>query len=61
VSTRRGPDHQKEEATRSLWDLDGQHAPRKYRNKGRARGRDKKLTRRELEDAQIQTENDCDE
>jgi hypothetical protein len=39
--TKRGPDHQKREAKRSLWDQDGQHIPKKYRNKGKGRNKDK--------------------
>lgn len=44
----RGPDYQKREAKRSLWDMDGEHSS--YRNKGRGRGRDKKLTRQQFHD-----------
>lgn len=40
--SKRGPDHQKREAKRSLWDADGHHVPKKYRNKGRGRRKDKK-------------------
>jgi hypothetical protein len=46
--SKRGPDHQKREAKRSLWDMDGQHIPKKYRNKGKGRGKDKKLIQQEL-------------
>jgi len=41
-------DFQKREAKQSLWDNDGQHIKKKYRNKGKGRGKDKKLIRDEL-------------
>ena len=41
-------DHQKSEAKRSLWDRDGQHIPKRYRNRGRARGQDRQDIRAEL-------------
>ena len=47
----RGPDFQKQEAKQSLWDQDGQHIPKRYRNKGKGRGKDKRLTRQELDTA----------
>lgn len=43
------PDYQKQEAKRSLWDNDGQHEKKRYRNKGKARLKDKQLIRDELD------------
>lgn len=40
-----GPDYQKKEAKQSLWDMDGEHIPKRYRNKGKGRGKDKQLIR----------------
>lgn len=45
----RGPDYQKREAKRSLWDMDGEHVPKKYRNKGKGRGKDKQLIKEQLD------------
>lgn len=44
----RSPDFQKREAKKSLRDLDGVHAKKKHRNKGKGRGKDKRLIREEL-------------
>lgn len=49
--SKRGPDFQHEEATQSLWDMDGMHIPKRYRNKGKGRGKDKRLVRAELVDS----------
>lgn len=38
----RGPDYQKQEAKTSLWDMDGQHIKKRFRNKGKGRGKDKR-------------------
>jgi hypothetical protein len=46
----RNLDFQKREAKQSLWDMDGHHASKKSRNKGKGRGKDKKLIREELKD-----------
>lgn len=56
--TKRGPDHQKREAKQSLWDLDGHHAPKRYRNKGKGRGKDKRLVQRQYDELQEQAELD---
>lgn len=50
--SRRGQDFQKQEAVQSLWDMDGYHIPKRYRNKGKGRGKDKRLARSELLDFQ---------
>lgn len=46
--SKRGPDYQKQEAKRSLWDNDGEHVKKKSRNKNKGRGKDKRLIRDEL-------------
>lgn len=51
-------DYQKEEAKRSLWDLDGDHAPKRYRNKGKGRLLEKAEIREELKTL-INAENDA--
>jgi hypothetical protein len=57
----RGPDFQKHEAKRSLWDEDGQHIPKRYRNKSKGRFKDKQLIRTESAeiDADLTTQT-CD-
>jgi hypothetical protein len=49
--TKRYPDFQKAAAKNSLWDMDGQHVPHKYRVKGSGRNADKRLILEELQDA----------
>lgn len=46
--SKRGPDYQKQQAKRSLWDNDGFRVAHKYRERGRGRGRDKELIHAEL-------------
>lgn len=41
-------DFQKHSAVQSLWDMDGQHISKRYRNKSRGRQADKKLIKEEL-------------
>ena len=43
-------DFQKREAIQSLWDNDGQHTPKRYRNKGKGRQKDKVLVLNEQVD-----------
>jgi hypothetical protein len=43
--SKRGPDFQKREAKQCLWDQDGQHTAKRARNRGKGRGKDKKLVR----------------
>jgi len=40
-------DFQKREAKRCLWDQDGDHTKKRYRNKGKGRGKDKRLIKEE--------------
>jgi hypothetical protein len=59
-------DYQKEEAKRSLWDCDGSHIWKKYRNKGKGRNKEKADIRKEIADLtnQIRLDKDdqlCDE
>lgn len=49
--SKRGPDHQKREAKQSLWDMDGVHLWKSHRNKGKGRGKDRRLIRQELDEA----------
>lgn len=42
--SKRGPDFQKREAKRSLWEQDGTRVHKKYRNKSKGRQKDNKLT-----------------
>lgn len=42
--SKRTQDFQKQEAKGSLWENDGHHIPKKHRNKGKGRGKDKRLT-----------------
>lgn len=48
--SKKSPDHQKREAKRSLWDQDGEHIPKKYRNKGKGRNQEKADIRQELKE-----------
>jgi hypothetical protein len=41
-------DFQKLTAKSSLWEHDGQHIPKRYRNKGKGRSKDRQLIRAEL-------------
>lgn len=50
-ATVRNNDFHKQEATRSLWDQDGYHIPKKSRTKGTARNADKMLIQQELEES----------
>lgn len=54
-------DFQKREAKQSLWDMDGQHIKKKYRNKGKGRQKDKKLIRAELDLAVLDSHDAWDE
>lgn len=58
----RGPDFQKDEAKQSLWDMDGLHIPKRYRNKGKGRGKDKRMVRTEVLDLAVNPgDNGCTE
>lgn len=48
--SKRSPDFQKQEAKQSLWDQDGQHIPKRYRNKGKGRSKDKKEIRKVVQE-----------
>lgn len=48
--SKRTQDYQKMEAKQSLWDFDGLHVPKRYRNKGKGRGKERRLIRQELDE-----------
>ena len=54
------PDYQKREATRSLWDNDGYHMPKKHRKKGSGRWADRRDIARELTESDPQAVADLD-
>lgn len=43
-------DYQKQEAKQCLWDQDGQHTKKRWRNRGKGRGKEKSEIRKVLED-----------
>lgn len=49
-----GPDYQKQSAKTSLWEMDGCHAPKPYRQKGKGRGKDKRLVRQAMHELGLQ-------
>lgn len=56
--SKRGPDYQKQEAKQSLWDMDGQHIWKVRRNKGKGRGKDKRLIFQELDESRKSCEDE---
>jgi hypothetical protein len=57
----RKPDYQKQEAKRSLWDCDGTHIRKRYRNKGRGRKADRLEIESALDEEATQAQLDEDD